>query len=63
MAADAISVPSAQQSALAAQIGIAVQKKQLDAIKQQGAAMVELLQAAAQLSKSPTTGASYDAVG
>lgn len=40
-----------------------MQKKQLDAIKQQGAAVVELLQAAAQLSKAVGKGDGFDALG
>jgi hypothetical protein len=63
MSTEAASPTSAQQSAVTAQVGIAVQKKQLDAMKQQGAAIVELLQTAAQLSKSLTTGKGFDAVG
>ena len=57
----ATSVTQSQQSATQFQVAVAVQKKQLDALKQQGSAVIELLQTAAQLSKSVGTGNSFDA--
>jgi hypothetical protein len=62
-ASAASSVSSAQSDALSQQIGIAVLKKQQDAAKQQGAAVIELLQTAANLSKAAGKGESFDAVG
>jgi hypothetical protein len=55
------SLTQAQQGALRFQIDVAVQKKQLDAAKQQGAAAIELLQAAVQLSKAADKGEAFDA--
>ena len=60
---DVSSVTSAQQSAVRQQIDVAVLKKQHDATKAAGAAAVQLLQAAAALSKSTSTGVTFDAVG
>lgn len=59
----ASSVSSAQSDALSQQIGIALLKKQQDAVKQQGAAVVQLLQTAANLSKAAGKGDGFDAVG
>lgn len=56
-------VTAAQQGALAAQIQSAVAKKTLDAAQANGAAVVELLQAAAALATSPGKGEQFDAVG
>jgi F0F1-type ATP synthase membrane subunit b/b' len=58
----ASSVTQSQQSATQFQVAVALQKKQLDALKQQGAAVIELLQTAAQLSKSAGTGNGFDAM-
>ena len=55
------SVTQAQQGALRFQIDVALQKKQLDAAKQQGAAAVALLEAAVELSKAVGKGAGFDA--
>jgi hypothetical protein len=57
------SVLAAQESAMRTQINYAVAGKQQDAAKQQGDAMNALLAQAAQLSKSLTSGQSFDAVG
>jgi hypothetical protein len=54
------SVLSAQNSAVQNQIDVAVAKKQLSAVKQQGEAMVELLQAAAAIGKAVGRGANFD---
>lgn len=62
-ASAASSVSSAQSDALSQQIGIALLKKQQDAAKQQGAAIVELLQTAANISKAAGKGTGFDAVG
>ena len=59
MSAD--SVTQAQQGAMRFQIEVAAQKKQLDAAKQQGAAVVALLEAAVELSKAVGKGAEFDA--
>ena len=59
----ASSVSSAQSDALSQQIGIALLKKQQDAVKAQGAAVVQLLQTAANLSKAAGKGDGFDAVG
>ena len=59
----ASSVSSAQSDALSQQIGIAALKKQQDAAKAQGAAVVQLLQAAASISKAAGKGDGFDAVG
>ena len=55
------SVTQAQQGAMRFQVEVAVQKKQLDAAKQQGAAAVALLEAAVELSKAVGKGAGFDA--
>lgn len=57
------SVLAAQESALRMKIDTAVLAKQLDATQAQGAALNELLEQAAQLSKSLDSGAAFDAVG
>jgi hypothetical protein len=55
------SVLAAQQSALQAQIQMALASKQLSAAKQQGQALVALISAAASVGKSIGSGASFDA--
>ena len=57
------SVLAAKDSALKTQIGFALAAKQLDAQQQQGDAVNQLLEAAAQLSKSIGTGSGFDGVG
>ncbi len=57
------SVLAAKDSALRSQVSAAVAGKQLDALEQQGEAVNQLLSQAAQLSKSLTSGQSFDAVG
>ena len=52
-----------KQAQIGYQVGIAVAKKGLDAQKAQGEAAVQLLQAAAQLSKAPELGQRFDAIG
>jgi len=52
---------AARNAALEAEIGIAVEVKRLDARKQQGEAVVQLLQAAVKISKSLYAGANFDA--
>jgi len=59
----ASNVSSAQSDALSQQIGIALLKKQQDAVKAQGAAVVQLLQTAANLSKAAGKGDGFDAMG
>lgn len=54
------SVLSAQNSAVQTQIDVAVAKKQLSAVKQQGEAVVELLQAAAAIGKAVGRGTNFD---
>ncbi len=54
---------AAKDAAVQSQIGFAIAAKRLDAAQQQGDAAVELLQAAAQLSKSLDRGATFDALG
>jgi len=56
-------VTAAQQGAVAVQIQTAIAKKTLDAAKAHGAAIVQLLQAAVALTKSPGKGERFDAVG
>ena len=63
MSSASSSVSSAQSDALSQQIGIALLKKQQDAAKQQGAAVIELLQTAANISKAAGKGGAFDAVG
>ena len=59
---DAISsVVQAKQSQVYAQIGVAVLGKQLDAVKMQGQAMVELLQAATEINQQLGKGLQFDA--
>lgn len=57
------SLLAAQEAAMRTQVQYAVAGKQLDASKQQGEAINQLLQQSAQLSKSLSSGASFDAVG
>ena len=52
-----------KQAQLGFQIDMAVAKKGLDASKAQGEAVVQLLEAAAQISKAPGLGQNFDAVG
>ncbi len=52
-----------KQTQLGFEIGMAVAKKGLDAQKAQGEAAVQLLEAAAQLSKAVGLGQDFDAVG
>jgi hypothetical protein len=54
-------VLGAQQAAQQTQVEMAIAKKQLSAMKQQGQAAVELIEAAANLSKSINSGAQFDA--
>jgi hypothetical protein len=55
------SVLSAQQGAMQSQIEMAIASKQLSAMKQQGQAVVQLLQAAANVGKAVGRGANFDA--
>lgn len=55
------SVLNAQQSAVQMQITYALAAKSLDAAKQQGAAVNEMLSAAAQVGKAPGKGGQLDA--
>lgn len=59
---DTCSVSAAQSSALQMQIEVSVLAKQQTAAKQSGAAIVQLIDAAAQLSKSIDTGKQFDGV-
>lgn len=54
------SLLAAQQGALQSQIQFALAAKQLSAIKEQGAAMVQLIQAAAATGKAIGQGAHFD---
>jgi hypothetical protein len=56
-------VMHAKNSAVQQQIGYALLAKSQNATKQQGQAALELLNAAAQLSKSPDKGQQLDVVG
>jgi hypothetical protein len=56
------SVLAAQQGALQSQISAAVAAKQVDAVEQQGEAVNAMLEAAAELSKSLTSGKQFDAL-
>ena len=60
---DTSSVSAAQQSAVQTQIQISLLAKQQAAVKQQGEAVVQLIEAAAQVGKSIDTGKTFDAVG
>jgi ferric-dicitrate binding protein FerR (iron transport regulator) len=53
---------AAQQASLASNISITVAAKQLDAYKQQGEAVVSLLDGAVQLSKAAGKGGKIDSV-
>ena len=55
------SVLAAKQAALQAQILMALASKQLAATKQQGQAIVELINSAASAGKTIGSGASFDA--
>jgi hypothetical protein len=57
------SVMAAKDNALRTQINYAVAAKQLDATQQQGEAVNQLIEQAAQLGKSLTSGQGFDAVG
>jgi hypothetical protein len=57
------SVLSAKENALRAQVTFAVAAKQLDAVEQQGDAINQLIEQAAQLGKSLDTGKRFDAAG
>lgn len=56
------SLLAAQEAAVHSQIAATVASKQIGAIEQQGAAVNEMLEAAAKLGKSLTTGSNFDAV-
>ena len=53
---------AAQQASLSSNISITVAAKQLDAYKQQGDAVVSLLEGSVQLSKEAGKGGTVDAV-
>jgi hypothetical protein len=55
------SVLAAQQSSVQAQIQTAIASKQLSAARQQGAALVQLITAAGNISKAIGSGANFDA--
>jgi hypothetical protein len=57
---DTSSVSAAQSSSLQMQIEISVLAKQQSAAKQSGAAVVQMIEAAAQLGKSLDTGKQFD---
>jgi len=57
------SVSSAQHAAFSQQVNVAVAKKTLDSVRQQGDAVVELLAAAAQIGKAAGKGSSLDVRG
>lgn len=56
-------VSAAQSGAVSQQIQIAIASKQLSAAKEQGAAVNQLLESAAQIGKSLGSGASLDVQG
>jgi hypothetical protein len=58
-----IGVQAAQQGAVATEIAFAVAAKQQDALQAQGEAVVQLLEAAANLSKAIGRGHRLDAQG
>lgn len=53
---------AAQQASLSADIGFTIAAKQLDAYKQQGDAVVSMLEGAVQLSKEAGKGGRIDSV-
>lgn len=55
------SVSDFQTAALREQVQFALARKQLDATKSQGGAIVSLLQAAVELGKAPDRGEAFDA--
>jgi len=57
------SLLAAKDSALRTEISFAIAGKQLDAQQQQGEAVTELLEAAAQLGKAIGRGGGFDTVG
>ncbi len=57
------SVVAAKNGALQSQVTMAVEAKRLDATEAVGEAIVELLQVAAQMSKSLGKGVKFDAQG
>ena len=57
------SVVAAKNGTLQSQVTMAVEAKRLDATKAAGKAIAELLQAAAQMSKSMGKGVKFDALG
>lgn len=59
---DTCSVSAAQSSAVQMQIQVSLLAKQQSAIKQSGEAVVQLIEAAAQLGKSLDTGKQFDGV-
>lgn len=59
---DCSSVSAAQNSAVQMQLQVAVLAKQQAAVKQSGEAVVQLIDSAAQLGKSPDTGKDFDGV-
>jgi hypothetical protein len=61
MSSDAIgAVVEAQRASVQSQIQYSVLAQQLQAVRQSGQAAVELLQAAAELSRDPANGTSFD---
>jgi hypothetical protein len=56
-------VQAAQQATVDTQIAVAIAVKQLDAVKSQGDAAVQLIEAAANLSKALGRGHQLDAQG
>lgn len=57
------SLLAAKEQAMRTQVQYAVAGKQLDAAKQQGEAVNQLIEQSAQLSKSLSSGGAFDAVG
>ncbi len=64
MSVDSVSCASAaQQGAVDQKIAIAVLQQQQNAQRAEGAAVVQLIQAAATVAKAPGKGRQFDAVG
>lgn len=59
---DTCSVSAAQNSAVQMQIQVSLLAKQQSAVKQSGEAVVQLIDAAAQVGKSLDTGKQFDGV-
>ena len=59
---DVAAASTIQQAELAGQISTAIARKSLDAAEQQGAAVLSLLEAAAELADASVTGSTIDVI-